>query len=64
MSAPDWTDIYSGTAHLPDRDNELILVTRETLRLALNALRKMNEDDYYHNNGAAEREIMEALAPQ
>lgn len=56
-----WADIYKCSAHIPDRDDELIPVTRETLRLATHALRKMNEDDYYHNNGWAEREILAAL---
>ena len=61
---PDWNDIYKNTCGgpEPERNQELVTVTRETLRLAQAALRKMNEDDYYHNNGAAEQEIRAMLA--
>lgn len=38
-----------------------IAVSREALSAARMALRRLNEDDYYETNGAAEREIMEAL---
>ncbi len=54
---PDWTAIYRDSAHTPDRDDELIVVTREALRLALSALQKQNGEDYYHNYGAAASEI-------
>lgn len=43
------------------RDNELLLITRGSLKLARNALREQNTIDYYHNSGAAEREISRAL---
>lgn len=58
---PNWKDIYDGTAHQENNDQELVSVTRETLRLASTAMRKMNEEDYYNNNGAAEQEINSAL---
>lgn len=54
---PDWTRVYRDVAHIPDRDSDLIPVTRETLRLALHALQKQNEQDYYHNYGAAANEL-------
>jgi hypothetical protein len=58
---PDWGRVYRGVAHTPDRDNDLIPVTRETLRLAMHALQKQNGEDYYHNYGAAERELYAVL---
>jgi hypothetical protein len=61
IQRPDWNDLYKDCVGGGERPNELVLVTRETLRLAQLPLRKMNENDYYHNNGAAEREIMETL---
>lgn len=59
---PIWKNIYDGSPHQDDNDQELVSVTRETLRLASSAMRKMNEEDYYNNNGAAEQEINSALA--
>lgn len=54
---PNWERLYRDVAHTSDRDNDLILVTRETLRLALHALQRQNEQDYYHNYGAAANEL-------
>lgn len=54
---PDWARVYRGVIHTPDGDSDLIPVTRETLRLALHALQKQNEEDYYHNYGAAANEL-------
>lgn len=59
---PNWKDVYKDSVHTYDRDDELVVVTRETLRLARSALRMLNEEDYYFNNGTAEREIIDALA--
>jgi len=60
---PVWAQVYQGCAHTPDwRDQELIAVTRHTLHLAHSALQAQNARDYYHNYGAAEREIANALA--
>lgn len=61
IKRPDWADLYRGVVHTPDRDNDLLQVTRETLRLAMSALRKQNAEDYYHNYGAAEFEIRRVL---
>lgn len=59
---PDWCKIYEGNGnHQPDIDGELLMVTRETLRLALSALRAQNAQDYYHNSGAAEYELLHVL---
>lgn len=41
--------------------SELISITRGTARLAMSALRDRNAADYYHNSGAAERELRDAL---
>lgn len=58
---PDWESLTHGIAHEPDRDQEMIAVTRETLRIAKIHLRKANSEDYYHTSGAAEDEIRSAL---
>lgn len=57
----DWMQVYRNVAHTWDRDNEMIPVSREALRLALSALKEQNGRDYYHNYGAAQYEIMQAL---
>jgi hypothetical protein len=60
---PVWAEVYRNCVHTPSwKDQELVAVTRETLRLAQSALRQLNAADYYHNYGAAEREIIEVLA--
>ena len=58
---PIWADVYEGCVHTPDRDQFLYSITRESLRLAASVLRKQCEEDYYHNYGAALREIQLAL---
>lgn len=58
---PIWLEVYRGCAHTPDRDNFLLSVTRETLRLAASVLKRQCEEDYYHNYGAALEEIRNAL---
>jgi hypothetical protein len=58
---PDWESIYEDCAHKPDRDQELVSVTRETLRLALHAMTARQRDDAYHNVAAGVREINAAL---
>lgn len=65
ISRPDWDSLYKGVVHLadvPGRDNELVQITRETARLAMNALREQNANDYYRNFGAAQDEICNVLA--
>ena len=62
IERPEWPAIYDGVAKTLNGDeNDLHLVTQETLRLAVNALRKQNAEDYYHNYGAAEQEILQIL---
>jgi len=60
---PDWPTIYKGTARfsLPDKDNALVTVTRETLRIAKGCIATQMEQDYYHNYGAAYNEILKVL---
>lgn len=54
---PNWYQVYDGAVHEYDRDDELVLVTRETARLALSALSKVAEDETYHNSLAAKMEL-------
>lgn len=62
---PDWCEIYRVRGYecrvMPDVAGELLTVTRETLRLALSALDKQNAEDFYHNYGAAARELRRVL---
>lgn len=58
---PDWSAVYKGCVHVPDRDQELIAVTRETLRLARSAIARSQYEDAYHNYSAAWQEIESAL---
>lgn len=51
----DWVQVMGNQAE-PD-DNELVVITRGTARLAQYALRIKNAEDYYWNYGAAEREL-------
>jgi hypothetical protein len=59
---PVWANVYKNVAHTPDRDQFLLSVTRESLRLAASCLRAQCEEDYYHNYGAALNEIEYALS--
>jgi len=59
---PIWRNVMQDVAGgAQKRDQELVTVTRGTLRHAESALRSLNAADYYHNNGAAEAEIVDAL---
>lgn len=58
-SRPDWAAIY-GIAAAPS-DNDLIVLTRESARLAENVMRTQLHVDAYHNFAAAHREIVAAL---
>jgi hypothetical protein len=58
---PVWAEVYKGIAHIPDRDQFLLSITRESLRLAAAVLRKQCEEDYYNNYGAALHEIEYSL---
>jgi hypothetical protein len=62
VGPPDWGHILGWPEDKRLADNELLLVTRGSLSCAASALRALNADDYYHTNGAAEREIRAALA--
>jgi hypothetical protein len=57
MARPVWKDIYEGVHHKPDGDQDLIAVTRETLRLALSAIAASQMREAYHNYQAAWQEI-------
>lgn len=59
---PHWEYIYRDVAHLPDRDQDLVPVTRETLRIACRAMEADQQEEAYHNVQAAVREISMALA--
>lgn len=58
---PDWVRLMADCGGVEMDANELVSVTRETARLAETALRAKNAEEYYHNYGAAEREIQRAL---
>lgn len=59
---PDWRSVYENVAHTNDGDQDIIGVTRETLRLAQSAIRQSQSRDAYHNYDAAERELIAALS--
>jgi hypothetical protein len=61
IARANWINVYRETAHIYDRDNEMVYITRETARLAKSALDRQNESDYFHNYGAAARELSEVL---
>jgi DNA-binding MarR family transcriptional regulator len=63
MKGPDWKTVYAGCVPPLDieRAREPVLVTRETARLAHSALQQQNEQDFYHNYGAAQQELKEVL---
>lgn len=58
-SRPDWAAVYGDTA--TTADNDLIVLTRESARLAENVMRTQLHVDAYHNFAAAHREIVAAL---
>lgn len=60
-SKPSWNEIYRNVAHVYDRDDELITISRETARLALSALRQIMADEAYHNQMAAAFELQKVL---
>lgn len=61
LSRPNWRDVY-GYGDTPNRDQDLVPVTREALRLALSAIKESQRRDAYHNYQAAWQEIEAALA--
>ena len=60
---PDWRKVMRGsiTGAADRRDNEMVAVTRGTLRMAESALRSRNALDYQNTSGAAEAEVVDAL---
>jgi hypothetical protein len=58
---PDWSKVYDGSNRDFGVAQQLLLVTRETLALSRSSIRQCNEQDYYHNRGAAERELTALL---
>jgi hypothetical protein len=57
----DWNEVMRGCGGARPDDNDMVQITRGTARLARAALKAQNETDYYHNFGAAERELITAL---
>jgi hypothetical protein len=53
----DWNDVMRGYGGARPDDNDMVQITKGTARLARAALHEQNEFDYYHNFGAAEREL-------
>jgi hypothetical protein len=60
-AALDWNEVMRGYGGARPDDNDPVQITRGTARLARAALHTQNEFDYYHNFGAAERELLTAL---
>ena len=58
---PDWFKIMKGCVFDNVHANELVTITNETASCAASALRYLNEREFYHNNGAAERELLIVL---
>lgn len=62
MKRPNWHEVMKGCGGAAADDNDLIVVTRGTLKLSQSALRAQNEREAYHNYMAAEWEIKRTLA--
>ncbi len=58
---PNWKIVYENTTHVPDRDNDLLLITRETARLAASAIAETQTQDSYDNFQVALQEIRGVL---
>lgn len=58
---PNWKSVYENTTHVPDRDNDLLLITRETARLAASAIAETQTQDSYDNFQVALQEIRGVL---
>ena len=63
IDRPNWAEIWSGDAQSSDfhEEQELMLVTRQTLCTVLNALHRSNSIQTYTGTLAAERELRELL---
>lgn len=58
---PNWKSVYENTTHVPDRDNDLLLITRETARLAASAIAQTQTQDAYDNFETALQELRGVL---
>ena len=58
---PNWKRVYENTTHAPDRANDLLLITRETARLAASAIVAAQAQDAYDNFQVALQEIRGVL---
>lgn len=58
---PDWNKVMADCGGARADDNDLVRVTRGTLRLAAAALRRQRAAECCHNDLAAELEIFNAL---
>jgi hypothetical protein len=56
----DWNEVMDGYGGARPDDNDMVQITKGTARLARAAIHEQNEFDYYHNFGAAERELLTA----
>lgn len=61
MTATNWAQVYRNVAHIEDRDQEPVTITREAARLALIALQERNDRNPFHNYRAAEYELKQVL---
>jgi hypothetical protein len=61
---PDWNKVMADCGSAHSDDNECVIVTRGTARLAKSAIRQSQKDVAYHNFAHAERELDDALARQ
>lgn len=62
IDRPDWNKIMAECGGAQSDDNERVIITRGTARLAKSAIRHSQEEEYYHNFDHAERELIAALA--
>jgi hypothetical protein len=58
---PDWSEVMKDCGGVDKRANELVMVTRETVRLAMSAIAEQQKKDAYHNFSAAYRELDSVL---
>jgi hypothetical protein len=61
MSRPNWNQSMAGCGGAEPHDNEPVIITRGTARLALPAIEAELAADYYHNSRAAAEELRAVL---
>jgi hypothetical protein len=59
---PDWDKVMADCGGAQLHDNERVIITRGTARLAKSAIRQSQEEEAYHNFAHAERELDDVLA--